>query len=191
MPNDVTYIQTLYDTGCEITPEMDGGVYGVSISDCVCKGIGSNLAAEYTLNTGTDIKVKTGQAVIGGSFFRVKSKRTISLTNYADGSAKSLNIYAKIDKSASPCGGFSVKTTSQTPESGNLAGSGTVREMLLYTISIDGTGHITSFSDKRTLKENGQSSFAGLNFVYCASMSAYNAISPKDSNTYYFIKEAS
>ena len=186
MANTVN-VQTLYDIGIDITPEMDGGVYGAAVSDCVCKGIGDNFrarttsgAAQITFNAGS-------QAIIGGSFFRLTGNCVIDLSNNRN---QTFNLYAKIDKGQpiGSIGTFSIKPSGTAAEVGNLNGSDNVREMLLYTVTTDANGYPSTIVDKRTLKENGDASFGGLQFVYLSTKAAYDAIQTKDANTYYFIK---
>lgn len=63
-------IQTLSDTGNDykITPKMDAAVYSL-LPDCVIDGIGDELALSYSSNS-LKVTIGTGQALIGGQFFR-------------------------------------------------------------------------------------------------------------------------
>ena len=154
-------IQTLYDIGIDITPEMDGGVYGAAVSDCVCKGIGNDFQAITEENVATIAFAKDSQAIIGGSFFRLLDRCVIDLSNHR---SETFNLYAKIDKgnTSGPRGTFSIRSTSETPANDNLNNTeGGVREMLLYTITTNESGVPTSVVDKRTMKENGAAAFGG------------------------------
>ena len=183
-------IQTLFDPEVDIIPEMDGGVYGTGISDCVCKGIGDEFA--YIKETGSStITFKAGsQAIIGGSFFRLTGDCVVDFTGLDTGTYK---LCACINKGlrhngSTDTGSFTIKQANVEPTIGNLNGSDTIREMLLYTVDVT-NGVPTKLTDKRTIKGNGQASFGGVELVYLTK-TQYEALATKEANTYYFIKES-
>lgn len=179
-------VQTIYDIGKDITPEMDGALYSLAVPDCVCSGVGDSFKANTSSSNNNIVFSAGSEAIIGGSFFKMMNPYTINMQPYA---GSTVNIYAKIDKTAAvgSKGTFSVKATSVDPEVENLNATGQIREMLLYTVTVDGSGHPTTVTDKRVLKTNTSEDV--IKFVYCSTKAKYDAINPKDSNTYYFIKE--
>lgn len=177
-------IQTLHDVGEAniITSKYDGGVYATGISDCVCKGIGDEFAINYT-STSLDVSFNAGsQAVIGGSFFKVKSLEAVTL-------APNTTIYlcANIDLSK-PNGqrGSFVQRTASNMKSENINGSGMQRDLLLYTITTSSVG-VTSVVDKRVMKGDGNA-VSGIGIVVM-SKAQYDALPVKDNHTLYFITE--
>lgn len=177
-------IQTLHDVGTDntITSKYDGGVYATGIADCVCKGIGDEFAIQYT-TTSLDVQFNAGsEAVIGGSFFKVKSLVSVTLQPNA-----TIYLCANIDLSK-PNGnrGSFVQRTASNMMSENINSSGTTRDLLLYVVTTSSTA-VTSVVDKRVIKGDGNS-VSGIGFV-CLSQAEYEAISVKDNNTLYFITE--
>lgn len=178
-------IQTLHDTGdtYQITPKYDGGVYATGISDCVCKGIGDEFAINYT-GTSLDVSFNSGsEAVIGGSFFRIKSLEAVTLTPNA-----TIYLCANIDLSRpnGQRGAFVQRTASNMMAENLNTSTGTTRDLLLYVITTSNTG-VSSVVDKRIIKGDGNA-VSGIGFV-CLSRAEYDAIANKDNNTLYFITE--
>lgn len=192
-------IQTLHDTDpYEVTPKMDGGVYATGISDAVCKGIGDEFTLNYS-SSSLDVQFNAGsQAVIGGAYFRVMGLTSVTLT-----ANSTIYLCASINlgKANGSTGSFELRTSSSM-ESGNLNGTGQVRDLLLYVITTGASG-VISVQDKRLIKGDGTSlsgveivmgskqiNFSDisntLNFRVMTS-SAYNSLSTKDANTLYFI----
>jgi hypothetical protein len=177
-------IQTLHDTGSDydITSKMDGGVYGTGISDAVCKGIGDEFTINYSADS-LNVTFNAGsQAVIGGSFFRVMSLESITLA-----SNSTIYLCANIDLSR-PNGsrGQFVQRTASNMQSDNINGSGTTRDLLLYVVTTGANG-VVSVQDRRVIQGDG-TSIGGYSIV-CLSESEYEALSPKDPNTLYFVYE--
>ena len=147
-------IQTLHDTGddYQILSSYDGGVYATGISDCVCKGIGDefDLTGHYSADS-LNISFSAGsQAVIGGSFFRVTSLESITLSANA-----TIYLCANINLS-NPNGskGSFVQRTSSNMQTDNINGSGTSRDLLLYIITTGANG-VISVQDKRIIRGDG------------------------------------
>lgn len=181
-------IQTLHDLGddYQITPKMDGGVYGTGISDCVCKGIGDEFALNYTGNS-LNVSFNAGsQAVIGGAFFKVMSLETVTLQPNA-----TIYLCANIDLSkANGLTGSFVQRTQSNMQTDNLNGSGVSRDMLLYIIQTSGSG-ITNVSDNRFIRGDGLS-INGMQFVNLNSMADYNALTEEQKNdplVWYLVDE--
>lgn len=178
-------VQTLHDTGSiySITPKMDGGTYASGISDCVCEGIGDEFTINYAANSLNVTFTAGSQAVIGGAFFRVMSLESVTLS-----ANSTIYLCANIDLSK-PNGsrGSFVQRTSSNMQSGNLNGSDTSRDLLLYVVSTGASG-VTSVQDKRVIKGNG-TSLSGLGLVVI-SQQDYDDLAVKDPNTLYFIPES-
>lgn len=178
-------IQTMHDTGSSypITPKMDGGIYAAGISDCVCEGIGDEFTINYAANS-LDVTFNSGsQAVIGGAFFKLTSLESVTLS-----ANSTIYLCANIDlsKANGSRGGF-VQRSSSNMQSGNLNGSGTSRDLLLYIITTGANG-VTSVTDKRVIRGNG-TSLSGLGLVVI-SQDDYDALGVKDPSTLYFIPES-
>ena len=145
-------VQTLWDTGTSypITPGMDGGVYGTGISDAVCGGIGDEFQINYTSDSLT-IQFNAGsQAVIGGAFFRVMSLEALTLA-----ANSTVYLCANINKSnANGSRGSFVQRTSSNMQSGNLNGSGSQRDLLLYIVTTGANG-VTNVTDRRVIRTGG------------------------------------
>jgi len=176
-------IQTLHDTGEEndITSKMDGGVYGSAISDCVCKGIGDEFAITYASDT-LNVSFNPGsQAIIGGSFFKVKSIESVTLSPNS-----TIYLCANIDlsKTNGSRGSF-VQRTASNMKSENINGSGSSRDLLLYVITTGANGVVT-VSDRRVVKGDGASALGGY-AIKVLPQAEYDALSPKDPNTLYFV----
>ena len=196
-------IQTMHDVGddYQVTPKMDGGLYASGITDCVCKGVGDEFTLVRSDNS-LQVSFNAGsQAVIGGSFFKVTSSTSITLTANA-----TIYLCANIDLSK-PNGyrGSFVERTSANMTTDNLNGSGVSRDLLLYVIKT-GANSITSVEDKRLIKGDG-TALSGIgitmgskeiNFIDSSSngykikfrvmtTSSYNSLSSKDPDTLYFI----
>lgn len=177
-------IQTLYDTGDDHTvmSKYDGAVYATAVADCVCQGIGDEFAINYAADS-LNVSFNAGsQAIIGGGYFKVKSTESITLSPNT-----TIYLCANIDLSK-PNGqtGSFVQRTASNMQSGNLNGSGTSRDLLLYTLTTSGTG-VTAVTDKKVIKGNG-SAISGLGLVTC-TQAQYDALETKDANTLYFITE--
>lgn len=174
-------IQTLHDKGTdyEVTPKMDGGIYGTGISDCVCSGIGDEFAIQYSPSS-LMVQFNAGsQAVIGGAYFRVMSLEAVTL--FAN---STIYLCANIDLT-NPNGstGSFVQRTASNMQSDNLNGSGSSRDLLLYVVTTGATG-VTNVEDKRVIRGDGNS----INGYTIQIMSAddYEEITP-DPNTLYFL----
>lgn len=147
-------IQTLHDTGSsyEITPKMDGGVYGTGIADCICKGIGDEFVMSYSNNSLT-VQFNAGsQCIIGGAFFKVMALETITL-------AANSTIYLCANINLSNANGHTgsfVQRTSSNMQTDNLNGSGSSRDLLLYIITTSANG-VTNVEDRRYIKGDGGS----------------------------------
>ena len=178
-------IQTLHDTGdsYDIPSKFDGGVYATGIADVVCKGIGSEFELGFSADS-LNVTFEAGsQAVIGGSFFRVTSLESVTLTANA-----TIYLCANIDLSR-PNGSTVqfVQRTASNMKSDNINGSGTSRDLLLYVIQTGANG-VASVQDKRVIKGDG-TSISGLSIVPLNSQAEYDALADKDANTYYTIPE--
>lgn len=177
-------IQTLHDKGSdyEITPKMDGGVYGTGIADCVCAGIGDEFSITYATNS-LVVQFDAGsQAVIGGAFFRVMSLEAVTLVPNS-----TIYLCANIDLSK-PDGqtGSFVQRTASNMQTDNLNGSGVSRDLLLYVIKTSTNG-VTSVVDRRVVRGNG-TSINGIG-IQIITEAQYNALATKDPNTLYFLYE--
>lgn len=179
-------IQTLHDTGSsyQVTSKYDGGVYAVATRDCVCGGVGDEFTLSNYSASSLDVLLEAGsEAVIGGSFFKITSDETITL-------APNSTIYlcATVDLTrANGQRGVFTQRSSSNMQSDNLNGSGSVRDMLLYVITTNGTG-VTNVSDRRVIVENG-ASISGYT-LWTGTQAQYDAITTKDNDTLYFIKES-
>lgn len=152
-------IQTLHDTGTDyqITPKIDGGVYGTGIADAVCAGIGDEFTLQYSPNSLT-VQFNAGsQAVIGGAFFKVMSLETITLV-----ANSTVYLVANINLS-NPNGqtGSFQQRTSSNMQHDNLNGSGSSRDLLLYVITTSASG-VTNVQDSRYIKGDGGSTIGDL-----------------------------
>lgn len=175
-------IQTLHDTGVsnDILSKYDGGVYATGIADCIAAGIGDEFTINYagdslnvTFNAGSE-------AIIGGSFFKLTSLESITLTQNA-----TIYLCANIDLSR-PNGqtGQFVQRTASNMKTENINGTGTSRDLLLYVITTGATG-VISVSDKRTIRGDG-SAVSGIGWQVI-SQDDFDALDPKDPNTLYFV----
>lgn len=174
-------IQTLHDKGTdyEVTPKMDGGIYGTGISDCVCSGIGDEFALQYS-SSSLMVQFNAGsQAVIGGAYFRVMSLEAVTLV-----ANSTIYLCANIDLT-NPNGstGSFVQRTASNMQSDNLNGSGTSRDLLLYVITTGAAG-VTNVEDRRVIRGDG-SSINGYG-IQIMSADDYDLITP-DPNTLYFL----
>ena len=180
-------IQTLHDTGSayQITAKMDGGVYGTGIADCVCAGIGGEMAVTSSANS-FDITIGAGsQAIIGGAFFKLTGNDPETFTIPSNMANQTFYLCAEIDlgQANGSRGLFACRTSAQL-RTDNLNGSGTIRDLVLYQITMSSTG-VSSKVDKRVIKGNG-TSVEGYT-IKVLTQSAYNNLSTKDANTLYFI----
>lgn len=178
-------IQTLHDTGVEntIPSKYDGGVYATCTSDCVCEGIGDEFTLRYSA-TSLDVHFEAGsQAVIGGSFFKIKSVEAVTLAANA-----TIYLCANIDL-AKPNGqhGSFVQRTASNMKTENINSTGTQRDLLLYMVQTSSVG-VTAVTDKRVIRGNGNS-VSGLGLV-TLTKAEYDALATKDNNTLYFITES-
>ena len=178
-------LQCLHDTGSSyaITPKMDGGTYATGISDAVCSGIGDEFQINYASDS-LNVTFNAGsQAVIGGAFVRVTSLESVTLV-----ANSTIYLCLNIDLSK-PNGSRSsfVQRTASNMQSGNINGSGTSRDLLLYVVTTGANG-VVSVSDKRIIKGNGNA-VSGIGFVVISS-DDYEALTTKDPNTLYFVYEA-
>lgn len=144
-------IQTIHDTGStyEVTSKMDGGVYQVATSDVVVKGVGDELTIHYN-SSSLNVTFSAGsEAIIGGSFFKVTSDTSVSLT-----ASSTIYLCATIDLTQ-PNGqrGTFTKRTSANMQHNNLNGSGSVRDLLLYVVTTNANG-VTNVVDMRPIVEN-------------------------------------
>lgn len=155
-------IQTLYDVGStyQVTPKIDGGVFGTGISDCVCKGIGGQFSIT-TSQSSLDVTISAGSmAIIGGGYFKLTGNSAVTVTLNA---SSTIYLCANIDLSK-PNGsrGSFVQRTASNMESGNLNGSGTSRDLLLYVITTNAQG-VTNVDDRRVIKGDGGATIGDLN----------------------------
>lgn len=167
-------IQTLSDHGTEypVQIEMDGGVYSL-LGDCVIKGIGNEFELANKSTASLSVMVKSGQAVIGGHFFKNNGNVDVTL----NANATNL-IVARIDRSQTPGNtGKILAITEAELKSDNLNNStGGSRDLVLYKLVTDGSG-VTSDSDSRPV-----------NVGY--SMAVVEALPENpNANTIYFVKE--
>lgn len=175
-------IQTMHDKGdsYKISPKLDGGLYSTIISDCVAKGIGDEFTL-HTSNNSLEVYFDAGSlCAIGGAFFKVTERHTITLEENT-----TIYLCAHIDltKADGETGTFEQKTSSNM-DSDNLNGNGTKRDLLLYVITTSSSG-IQSIVDKRIIKGDGLS--IGSYSIEVITQANYNALSTKDPNTLYFI----
>lgn len=143
-------IQTLQDKGLSylIQSSYDGAVYRLASDDCILKGIGDEFV--FT-DSGLDITFNAGsEAILCGNFFRITASETITLQ-----ANSTIYLCARIDtsKANGSKGSFEQLAQSQITN-GNINGSDSVRDMLLYVITT-GASSITSIEDKRIIKELG------------------------------------
>lgn len=177
-------IQTLHDTGDSypITPKMDGGTYGTAISDCVSAGIGDEFTLTYSANSLMVQFASGSQAVIGGAFFRITSLEAVTLS-----ANSTIYLCANIDLTkANGSRGSFVQRTASNMQSGNLNGSGTSRDLLLYIITTGASG-VTNVVDKRVIRGDG-TAVNGYSFVVISEDDYNNLVSP-DPNTIYYTFE--
>ena len=144
-------IQTLHDTGVDnsITSKMDGGVYSVAVPDGIIAGIGDEFTINYQADS-LNITFNAGsEAVIGGSFFKVTALESVTLV-----ANSTIYLCANIDlsKPNSSRGSF-VQRTSSNMQSGNLNGSGTSRDLLLYVVTTGANG-VVSVVDRRVIRSS-------------------------------------
>ena len=195
-------IQTLHDTGTDyqIPSKYDGGVYAASTSDCVCQGIGDEFTINYQTDSLNVVFNAGSQAIIGGSFFHIKSLESVTLV---PNSTIYLCANINLSKPNGTTGSF-VQRTASNMMSDNINGSGTSRDLLLYVVQTGASG-VVSVSDKRVIKGTGTAISGigitlGVNEVGFSDSTnsfnfkvlteeQYNALSTKDSNTIYFIPE--
>lgn len=142
-------IQTLHDTGStnDIQSKYDGGVYQVATNDCIVGGVGDEFTLVYNASSLTVSFNAGSEAVIGGSFFKILTTESITLTPNSV-----IYLCANIDLTQpnSNRGRF-VERTSSNMQSDNINGSGTSRDLLLYIVNTSATG-VTSVEDKRIIK---------------------------------------
>ena len=143
-------IQTLHDTvtDYDILSQYDGGVYAIATTDCVIKGIGDEFTLQYLSNS-LDIQFNAGsQAVIGGSFFKVTSLESLTLS-----ANSTIYLCANIDLSrVNGSRGKFVQRTATNMKSDNINGSGISRDLLLYVITTSASG-VTNVVDRRKILE--------------------------------------
>lgn len=182
-------IQTLHDTGTDqsVLSKYDGGVYSVAVrDDAIIEGIGDEFELNYSLDS-LNVSFDAGsEAVICGSFFKVKSLTAITLV-----ANSTIYLCANIDLSQ-PNGqtGSFVQRTSSNMQSDNLNGSGTSRDLLLYIITTGASG-VTQVQDKRKIL-GANARFGGLSFTRCTT-DEYEALpdSEKVSGHIFFVREGS
>ena len=176
-------LQCLHDTGSSypITPKMDGGTYAVGVPDCVCD-IGDNFTINYSADS-LNVTFNAGsQAVIGGAFVRTTSLEAITLVS---NSTIYLCLNIDLSKPNGQRASF-VQRTASNMQSGNINGSGTSRDLLLYIVNTGANG-VVSVSDKRVIRGDA-TSISGLG-ITTMSQSDYDSLVNKDANTLYFIPE--
>lgn len=207
-------IQTLYDSGeqYQIDSKYDGAVYATSTPDCVCEGIGDQFKLNYSANSLTAYFEGGSQAIIGGSFFKLTSRHTLEGNN-ALPSNSNFYLCARIDLNNpnGQRGSFVYITDLANAQKGNLNGSGTQRDLVLYRIKTGSSGVIT-VENLMTVKGPGGSAVSGISlalsgtsgkqlfaatngttnikFKIMENEAAYNALSSKDPDTLYFIPES-
>lgn len=197
-------VQTLYDSGdsYDIPATYDGAVYSTAVSDCICKGVGD----EFTLHTTSgslQVSFTAGsEAVIGGGFFKVESETSITLN-----ANSTIYLCASINmgNANGSKGVFVQRASTAAIQKQNLNGGGSQRDLLLYVVTTNASG-VVSIQDKRVVKGDG-TSVSGIGFTLASQFltatdgtntlafrvmteSAYNALSTKDANTLYFVKES-
>lgn len=179
-------IQTIHDVGddYQITPKMDGGVYGAGIKDCVIKGTGDEFTINYS-SSSLDVTFGAGsEAVVCGSFFKITGNDAVSVTLPA---SKTFYLCARIDLTQpnGSRGSFAcVESTGDLYTDTNINGSDTVHDLVLYQITTSSTG-VTSVSDKRFIQGGGDGSIGGYSIVVLTQAS-YDALATKDADTLYF-----
>lgn len=151
-------IQTLHDTGASasVLSKYDGAVYSTAVPDCVCEGVGDEFTINYT-NDSLNVYFNAGsEAVIGGSFFKAISLTSITLT-----ANSTIYLCANIDLSQPnlQTGSFQQRTSSNM-QTGNLNGTGTSRDLLLYVVTTGASG-VISVQDRRVIKGGGNNYTAG------------------------------
>lgn len=152
-------IQTLRDTtNAYLIPSyFDGAVYSLASEDCVIEGIGDEFTLNYSASS-LDVTFASGsQALLCGNFFRVTDIETVSLP-----SNSTVYLCARIDTSKpnGSTGSFEALTQVQMTE-GNINGSDTTRDMLLYVVTTDGSG-VTDVADRRHIKGVGTGIASGV-----------------------------
>lgn len=140
-------VQTLFDTGAsyQVLSQYDGAVYDAALGmDCVCSGIGDEFTINYSSNSLSVSFLAGSQAIIGGSFFKITADETVVLP-----ASSTIYLCARIDttKANGSKGSFESLTLAQI-QSGNINGSDTVRDMLLYVVTTNGSG-VTDVVDSR------------------------------------------
>ncbi len=207
-------VQTIYEVGEEkdgkmlyqIDAKYDAAVYALAIEDCICQGIGDEFKLNYASDSLNAYFNEGSEAVIGGSFFKITSLHSISLP-----ANSTFYLCATIDLSAQNGykGQFSIFPQLTNIRNGNLNGSGSARDLVLYQITTSSSG-VTSVVDKRVVRGKS-TSISGISLglsgstgsqVFSAtnggttikfqviSEANYNKLSTKDSNTLYFIPES-
>ena len=167
-------IQTLQDKGNSnlIQASQDGAVYRLAGDDCVLKGIGDEF--KLNLSSGSlDVSFNAGsQAVLCGNFFYVKSLETITLP-----ANSTIYLCARIDttKANGSKGSFETLTNSQITK-GNINGSDTIRDLVLYVITTDSIG-VISIEDRRIIRELG-----GANILVQSLSAGNTSITFNDTN---------
>jgi len=145
-------IQTLKDTGTtnQITSSMDGAVYSSAVGDCICGGLGDEFFLNYSPSSLTVSFNAGSQCIIGGNFFKVKSVESVELT-----ASSTIYLCARIDTSrASGQTGQILPLTQAQMTKGNINGSDTTRDLLLYIVTTNASG-VTGIVDKRFVKGIG------------------------------------
>lgn len=204
-------IQTIYDTGenFQIDSKYDGAVYALSTTDCVCEGIGDEFTLHYSSDSLAAYFEEGSQAVIGGSFFKITSLHSLSNEKQLP-SNSTFYLCATIDLTAEngQRGTFSYLPSLNNLRTGNLNGSGTARDLVLYQITTGSSG-VTSVVDKRVTRGTG-TAVSGISLALSGSTNTqqfdvtngtttlkfkviseadYKNLQTKDSNTLYFIPE--
>lgn len=208
-------VQTIYEVGEEkdgkilyqIDAKYDAAVYALAIEDCICQGIGDEFKLNYASDSLNAYFNEGSEAVIGGSFFKITSLHSISLPPNS-----TFYLCATIDLSAQNGykGQFTIIPQLTNIRTGNLNGSGSARDLVLYQITTNSSG-VTMVTDKRVVRgkstsvsginlalsgNSGSQLFTASNgstnikFKIMASEDAYNALSSKDPDTLYFIPES-
>lgn len=180
-------MQCLFDTGdtYKVLPNFDGAVYDVAVgADCICGGVGDEFTLTYSASSLTVSFHAGSEAVIGGAFFKVTEDQTVTLS-----ANSTIYLCARIDKTQ-PNGQhacFALNTESSIQKQ-NLNGSGTIRDLLLYTVTTSANG-VTAIQDKRVIRTSESTQVGGLT-LWTGTQAEYDAIPSKDSKTIYFIKES-
>ena len=206
-------VQTIYEVGEEkdgkilyqIDAKYDAAVYALAIEDCICQGIGDEFKLNYASDSLNAYFNEGSEAVIGGSFFKITSLHSISLPPNS-----TFYLCATIDLSAQNGykGQFTIIPQLTNIRTGNLNGSGSARDLVLYQITTNSSG-VTMVTDKRVIRGKS-TSISGISLDLSGSTGSqqfsatkgntvlkfqviseanYNNLSSKDSNTLYFIPE--